>query len=284
MEKSDKITQKCSGGNTDPLARFRAICFTSFKEEPVFTDEMNYLIYGSEICPDTGRHHWQGFVYWKNAKTLKASGKKLHRSHCEGMKGSIEQAIDYCKKEGKWKEFGKKPKQGEKKDLDEIKDEIMNGKKVDDIVLESPMIYHQYGRTLNKIEDLAMRKKWRTEMTEGIWYYGKTGVGKSHIAFENYTEVNCYQWVNDGGWWDGYAQQETVIMNDYRGEIPYNMLLQLIDKWPIKVRRRNREPMPFLSKKIIITSSLKPEEVYRHREDEDKIEQLLRRIKVIKLE
>lgn len=97
-------------------------------------------------------------------------------------------------------------------------------------------------------------------MTEGFWYYGETGVGKSHRAFAEAGD-DVYVWVDDNGWWDGYTGQEVVIINDFRGGIKYNELLQLIDKWPYSVRRRGRPPMPFTSKKIIITSSMSPDQV-----------------------
>jgi len=210
----------------------------------------------------------------------KIIGDKIH---LEVMKGSLEANLLYCSKDGDYKEFGTKPKQGERKDLDEIKNEILAGKKVDEIVLENPMLYHQYGRTLNKIEDIALRKKKREWMTEGIWYHGETGSGKSHLAFENYDNSSHYVYPNDNGWWDGYVGQDIVILNDFRGEIRYNELLQMIDKWPFWVKRRGREPVPFLAKKVIITSSLKPQYVYRHREEEDKLEQLIRRIEIIEI-
>ena len=73
-------------------------------------------------------------------------------------------------------------------------------------------------------------------------------------------------------------------MNDYRGELKYNKLLQLVDKWPMKVSRRGREPTQFLGKHIIITSSLHPRDVYNPRADEDSLAQLYRRCKVVKLE
>lgn len=63
-----------------------------------------------------------------------------------------------------------------------------------------------------------------------------------------------------------------------------NELLMMIDKHPnYFVRRRGREPLPFTSKKVIITSSMSPEEVYHNLAENDKLEQLLRRIKVYNL-
>lgn len=304
MSENKNCTKVVRGGNIDPSdsknVRSRDYVFTSYCDEPIGFNEkmMTYLLYAPEKCPTTGRSHWQGYVVWKSAKTLRACNKQLGCSVFKAQ-GSVEQQLDYIRgpynKDGKskpfnpdWKEFGKRPSQGERTDLNEIKEAILNDEKtVNDIILEKPILYHQYGRTLDKIEDLRLRQKFRTEMTECIWYYGPTGVGKSHKAFENYSPNTHYVWPKDGhgtGWWDKYIQQDIVIFNDFRGEIPYNDLLQLIDKWPYDVRRRGREPMPFTSKRIIITSSLPPEKIYHYRDDEDKIEQLLRRVKIVKLD
>ena len=51
----------------------------------------------------------------------------------------------------------------------------------DEIVCEDPEQYHQYGRTLHKLEDIALRKKHRT------WMIRVTGCGAllvwaSHIG------------------------------------------------------------------------------------------------------
>lgn len=281
MAKS-KNTQKCSEGNTgtSEQTRYRLFCYTAYCEEPVNV-KARYHAYGKEVCPTTGRHHWQGFVYWDNAKTLSAAIKILKPHHTEACNGSLEDNEKYCSKSGNYTEVGDKPSQGARSDLIQLRDEILGGKSVDDICLERPIMYHQYGRTLQKIEDLRMRKKWRTEMTTCDWYVGPTGTGKSHRAFQNYDEATHYNVTKDQ-WWDAYKQQETVILNDFRGEIKFGELLQMIDKWPFSVIRRNREPIPFISKHVIITSPKRPEEVYFNVADNaDSIDQLLRRVNVI---
>ena len=57
---------------------------------------------------------------------------------------------------------------------------------VDQIAKESPELYHMYGRTLNKLEELRMREVFRTFMTECTWLWGATGTGKSERDFEGY--------------------------------------------------------------------------------------------------
>ena len=252
--------------------------YTETEVEQLKAIGCSYILLGREVG-EQGTPHIQGYVEFENSKRLTTLKKINPRIHWEPRKGTQEQAIEYCKKDNRWEEYGKKKEQGQRKDLDAIKDDILKGKKVDELAIENPEIVHQYGRTLDRIEDIALRKQFRTEMTQGVWLWGETAVGKSHIAFDGYNPETHYLWANDGKWWDGYRGQEIVIMNDFRGEIAYNELLQLIDKWPYKVPRRGREPMPFVSKKVIITSSLPPEKIYKSK-GEDKLEQLLRRLTV----
>lgn len=244
--------------------------------------QYSFLIFGREIGSEKGTPHLQGYVEFKNSVKVTTIRKYLKGFSIAPSKGGFESNIMYSAKDDEdYFKDGSPKRQGERTDLNKIKEEIINGKKLDDITMEEPTIFHQYGRTLSKIEDLVMRRKFRTEMTTCDWLYGPTGTGKSHAAFKDFTPDTHYVWKSDNGWQDGYAQQPTVIINDFRGEIPYNELLQMIDKWPHHVRRRGREPMPFTSKHIIITSSLPPSAVYHRRMEEDSLEQLNERIKLI---
>lgn len=244
-----------------------------------------YSIIGDEIAPTTGKRHYQWYIRFENLVKKKNVIKYLKGIHVQKYNGGDFNNKTYSSKDKVIFEYGTPAKQGERTDLNLVKDQILAGTKVDDLTLENPNLFHQYGRTLCKLEDIAMRKKFRTEMTKGFWYYGETGAGKSHKAFENFTPDTHYVLnLNDNGWWEGYAQQETVILNEFRGQIPYSELLDLCDKYPKSVKRRNREPMPFTSKRIIVTSSLHPKDVYHNISRDDKMNQLERRFEITKIE
>jgi len=268
----------------------RRWCFTlhNYTEEDIkrlLQHNTTYIIFGKEICPDTGRPHLQGYMEFKSETSRRTQIKKLHPTiWLKKSRGDAEDNEKYCSKDGDYYEKGEAKMQGKRSDLERVAKELMETSlTVDEIAVDSPTFYHQYGRTLSKIEDIKMRKKYRTEMTKGIWLYGKTGVGKSHQAFENFTPETHYVYPNDNGWWDGYAQQETVIINEFRGQIAYGELLDLVDKYPKSVKRRGREPLPFTSKLIIITSSLSPAEVYKNLSQNDTLEQLIRRFDIKEL-
>lgn len=272
--------------NTKTSKRTRGWCFTSFEKEAPDFDEvvMEYMVYGKEKCPETKKKHWQGFVYYINPKTMSAAKKYLGDTvHMEPMRGTLKEAIAYCKKDGKWKEFGKEPTQGSRTDLDEIAQKIVEGKISDvcDLADTMPAKYNLYHRTFKQIEDNRLRRKQRTTAPKAYWFWGSTGTGKSHKAAELAEGKTSYWYKNDNGWWDDYKQQDVVIINDFRGEIAYNELLQMCDKWPYSVKRRNRPPVNFTSDIVVITSSLPPDKIYHNRNSEDKIEQLTRRMEII---
>lgn len=275
--------------NTLPSGKWCNWVFTGWDdEEPEFKPTiMKYLAYERETCPSTGKKHWQGYIGFVNAIVAKGVitrlGFKTH-PYIDVMHGNLNQNAIYCSKEKNLTKHGQFPRQGARTDIEEFRDHIIHGEMtVDDIAINAPFYHYQYGRTFDKIEDITMRKKFRTEMTKGIWYYGKTGVGKSHKAFENFSPATHYVLnINDNGWWEGYKQQDTVIINEFRGQIPYGELLDLVDKWPKSVKRRNREPMPFISKTLIITSSMHPAEVYKNIvKGPESIQQLERRFEII---
>lgn len=270
------------------MSQLRNFVFTinnyeSADETALHTIEASYLVFGREVG-ESGTPHLQGYCELRKRTAFNKIKKIIPKAHIEPRRGSAKQAADYCKKDGDFFEVGEISRQGERTDIDKIKDEILSGEiTCQDIRREDPIKFHQYGRTFEKLEDDFNRDVFRTEMTECDWIYGPTGSGKSHRAFEGFHPSTHYVYKNDKGWWDGYKGQETVIINDFRGEIRYGELLQMIDKWPFEVPRRNREPFPFTSKKVIITSVMKPEEVYNNLAATDGIDQLMRRINLIGL-
>lgn len=275
------------------MTKTRWWIFTNYKLEfdyqaLIESGDVTYIAYGAEECPTTGKIHHQGWLYRASpSDSVKGTAKLMGKCHVEQMRGRIDQNDVYCSKdtEGVLVEFGRKPNQGERKDLKELVEEIVDGKTtVDEILINNPNAYHNYGRTLARVEDVILRQRARTWMTKGLWLHGPTMSGKSHQAMAGYTEATHYIYKNDNGWWDGYTGQETVLFDDFRGEIKYGELLRLVDKWPMNVRRRNREPAPFLAKLVIITSALEPGEVYKNLEFADKLAQLRRRFEVRELE
>lgn len=267
----------------------RGMVFTSFNMNapPIFEESsMRYLVFGTEECPTTKRMHYQGFVYWNNPRSAAALAKRW-KCWVRASKGTPEQARAYCIKDGNYKEFGILPRQGARTDLETLAHKLLEGTTtVDEICVKEPETFHQYGRTLSRLEDIRLRQAKRTEMTTCTWYVASTGKGKSKKAMEDIDGKDYYVVPQDNGWWDEYRQQEVVVFDDFRGShMEYSQMLRLIDWTPFAtVKRRNRGAIPFTSKHVIVTSSMTPEECYHNLHSADKVDQLLRRVNVVHLD
>ena len=147
------------------MSRHRSWCFTlnNYTEEELIglkdwiAKYCNYGIIGKEIAPETGTPHLQGYLQRKSPGTLSALKKVNIRTHWEVAKGDASQNEQYCSKGGDVWIHGEYKGQGARTDLESVKNMIMAGEEtVDKLVVSHPNLYHQYGRTLNKIEDLAI--------------------------------------------------------------------------------------------------------------------------------
>ena len=251
-------------------------------------NKIRFLAFGEEVCK-TGKKHHQTFLYFWNdrsvsKKNINAIGNYFGDIHCfvEPMFGSFKSNEHYCSKESTLTKLGDEPRQGARGDIWENKNLILEEKlKPEDIMLSDPTHYHQYKNTYKDIEAYVLSKKFRTWMTKGIWLFGSTGTGKSHYALNKFNPETHYIKDLNVKWWDNYKGQETVIIQEFRGEIKFGEILDLVDKWPKNVPIRNKPSVPFLAKKLIITSPKKPEDIfYNACDDEDNIAQLVRRFEV----
>lgn len=257
---------------------------------------LRFVAYGPEVCPDTGTKHHQVYFYvWKDqTRSKKALGKYgswwgSQHCHVEPMFGKVTENEGYCSKEnaGKLIKHGDEPKQGCRDDLDETKEKIMKGDlTVDQICVENPGFFHQYGRTMERLQTIAQRQRYRTWKTVTWWWTGPSKSGKTWHCFQGYDPDTYYvKNLGEGDlkWWDGYNGQPIVILNEFRGQIQFAEMLDLMDEWPKDVAVRGQEKRPFLAREIRISSIKTPEQVYCHRDKEEDWEQWSRRCTTVHL-
>jgi hypothetical protein len=61
----------------------------------------------------------------------------------------------------------------------------------------------------------------------------------------------------DFQWFDGYEGQRIVIIDDFRGEYPLPLLLQLLDRYPMQVPVKGGFSQ-WCPRKVYITSNIRP--------------------------
>lgn len=266
----------------------RHYCFTSFGiDPPLFDDKKHrYMVYQREECKETKKEHWQGYCELLKPMRLKGFKKSIgdEKAHCEIRKGSREQARDYCTKKdtridgpffgGEWIESTEAGNaQGKRTDLDGA----VKCKNIEEVKSKFPGCYVRFHRGFEKLLGPGKPRKDKPWVE---WHWGPTGVGKSRYCHEYIEEAddNTYYTKPDGKWWDHYAQQRVVILDDFDKEwIPFGQLLKLLDRYPHIVEFKGGS-CHFNSEIILITSHFSPD----HFCPPDREDELFRRIDVIK--
>jgi len=227
---------------------------------------------------ENGTLHLQFFMNFKDGCMLTAFKKIDHRIHAEVVVIN-NGAHTYCMKddtrvEGPW-EYGTKPVQRNNKvDWEEVRANAKRGR-LDDIPAD---IYVRNYSNLKKIEKdhVVVRD---SDHLRGIWIYGPAGYGKSRLAREKYPDAYpklCNKW------WDGYQNQENVIMDDIG--LDHKCLGQQLKIWADRygcILENKGGAMSSAYSNFVVTSQYSIEEIFEG--DQHTIDALKRRFKVTKL-
>lgn len=235
----------------------------------------SYYIYGHEIG-ENGTPHLQGFIQFTKPTTLTKAKLYLPRAHLEPRKGSVKEAIEYCKKDGDFFFQGLHTRQGERSDLTESTNMIVQGMSIADVVKRCPVQYVKYYKGLERLMNFYIPD--RTEPPIVNVYFGDTGCGKTRRAVQEFAGHDYYKWDPQcGQWFDGYIGQKYVIFDEFRGQLPFGMMLSLLDRYTCKVQYKGGM-IKFVATHIIITSPLHFSEWYHLSDTDGKYFQLDRRI------
>lgn len=281
------------------MSRSRNYCITLNNPDPTTKETLLtentlrgvvFAIVGAEVG-EGGTPHLQGYVAFKNPKTLAAAKRAINlRAHLTKANGSAEQNVTYCSKEdGDPWTFGEVPAgQGRRNDLTVIDvDAIKAGTKVREFLHQNPksqafamhMVRQKYFEKVRDFKGLV------------VWIFGAAGIGKTRRAHEHWGAMrglgdpddNTYV-KNDTKWWDGYDRHEVVLIDDFRPSWwKMTYMLRAIDRYAMQVEVKNgaRQLVPKL---IVITSIRHPNTMYQM-PDENGVrepnDQLIRRIDII---
>ncbi len=237
-----------------------------------------YTIGQVEECPDTKRHHIQGYTEFTQSTPIAVMRSVLvgiSSDACQVSIGNQQSNIIYCSK---------------------IQSQILPP-----IVFGVPLPNQQGNRTdihlsialvkktqsmkavlekSSSLQAVRMCEKYLQYMEvprpinpiNFIWISGGTGVGKTKLAFERYP--NLFRPLTYK-WWEGYDGHTTVLIDDFRKDFcKFHELITLTDIYPFRVQTKGGSRQVQFDT-IIFTSPNPPNEMWEFRED---INQLLRRI------
>lgn len=224
---------------------------------------------------EAGFLHWQVMVIFSKKVRLSKVREVFGPHHAELTRSS--HAEEYVWKEetrvpNTQFELGEKPfKRNSKEDWDKIKLLAQEGK-LDQI---DAQVYVCHYSSLKRIASDCMVP---CAMEREVYvYWGPTGVGKSRKVWE-LAGLDAYPKDPNTKFWDGYRDQEKVVIDEFRGIINISHILRWLDRYPVIVEIKGSS-VPLKAKKIYITSNLDPRNWYPDLDDATKAA-LLRRLNI----
>lgn len=269
------------GPTSDRYLKSRGWCFTINNYTDDDIDKLNqvecqYLIYGREVAPSTGTPHLQGYIHFSNETTLRAVAKKvIPRGHYEKRLGTIQEAIDYCKKDGMVTERGTISTKATKSDEWGRVVQLAESGSLSELKEEYPRIYLTHYKTILSIR--AFKSRPLDGDLEHEWWCGPTGTGKSMTLWKDYP--GHYQKpVNK--WWDGYAGEEVVAIEEWepKNECTASKLKIWADRYPFPAEIKGGTIQRIRPKKIIVTSNYTIRECFPNEQDYGPLERRFKQV------
>lgn len=285
--------------------RARAWCFVinNFTADDILRCTLahtgaRYIVYGREIGEKCNTPHLQGYIQFENPRRLAGVSKLLPRAALFVSRDSGRRAMLYCKKglqpKSEWEDLhecgphfgvgarvfeeGEFSTQGQRTDLQEIRDKLRLGASYADFVndgLDSQQL--RYVRDVRG--HLGPR---RTAPPKVYWLWGPPGASKTRAALELAGGEDRAFVTSSLKWFDGYDAQDTIIFDDFRfdpGALPFWKLLRLIDRYDVSVEVKFGS-IRVTSSRIVFTSPLPPERAFPSVGAED-LSQVLRRLTAV---
>jgi len=239
------------------------------------SEKIAYIKGQKERGENTGYIHWQVLVVLRRKGSLSTITNIFGQScHAELSRSSA--ANEYVWKEqsrvGDQFEFGMLPfKRNDPSDWDRIWDLAKTGT-IDSIPANLRIQHYRTFRTIKA--DYAVPVAM---VRECFVFCGRTGTGKSRRAWEE-AGLSAYPKDPRTKFWDGYRDQEHVVIDEFRGSIDISHVLRWLDRYPCLVEIKGSSTS-LVAKKIWITSNVHPENWYPELDYATR-EALLRRLQI----
>lgn len=266
--------------NMPKRSRKYLLTFNNPKEHS-FTHDMiktlmqnfNYMYYC--LCDEIGEngtYHTHLYFECKNAIGISKVKKIFPKVHYDIAHGSAEDNRNYIRKEGKYlksdkkdtnlletfEEYGIMPltKSAKNETISEqVLEMLENGCEILEIIRSFP----SYGTKIKQLEAIKQElfkeefsNKWIDR--EVIYIYGETGTGKTRYVMDTYGYTNVCKVTNYKNPFDGYSNEEILLLDEFQGQIPFDDLLQYLDGYPCELPARYANKIACYNKVYIISN------------------------------
>lgn len=199
----------------------------------------------------TGYRHYQLFMQATSRirlSTVRARLEKRHGIHVnyiEPRRYSVASCVAYVsKKETRQAgpflhgDFDMHEDQGKRTDLEELRDAVVKGASVNEI-LNDPELSLKAARFMPWLEKMVgaqQAARFSQEDREVTVHYlwGRPGLGKTRSVLDG-DRSQIFRVTNYEHPFDDYSGQSTLVLDEFAGQLPFQLLLNVLDRYPCKL-------------------------------------------------
>lgn len=278
--------------------------FTHENIQKIFVTNFKAFEYGamSDEIGEQGTPHTHIFVCFRSPVRFSMVKKHFPTSHIEPATGSIEQNLDYLKKEGKWanttkaetsvpgtfEEWGDRPPEnlGKDKDLETLYHMVVDEGLSNAEIIRLNNDYIMQIDRLDKIRTTYLQEKFKGERRldlEVTYMFGATGTGKSRGILDEFGDSNVYRVTDYDHPFDHYSCEPVLVFEEFRSSLTMSDMLNYLDIYPITLKARYANKYACFSRIFIVTNwELERQYAERQITDKESWQAFLRRIHKVK--
>lgn len=211
-----------------------------------------YFCISFEKGLETHTPHYHVFFRCHSSVRFTTWKKRFPTAHKDDKKGNACECRDYVLKIGKWVndpkaetsiktyEEGEIPvptKEKHQNEKEELLEQIMSGMSNMEIVkINSKYLFKM--RDMDTIRMNYLSEKYSTEYRDvkTFFIYGSTATYKTSYVYKRFNAKDIFRihnYQNLNSLWDGYKGERCILFDEYKGQIPIEQMLILLDKFPI---------------------------------------------------
>lgn len=213
--------------------------------------------YAAVVDEKGSNFHSHVFLIFNSRVRWSTVQKHFPHAHIDVVKGTVEEVLEYMKKEGKWlnnehkqeqkiegsfEEQGELPEKRKEKNtlLSELYAMILEGKTNSEIINENTD-YISYLDLMDRVRMTLQIDQNRTERRldlRNIYVFGKTGTGKTRMVLDRHGDENVFRVTDYKHPFDNYHMESVMCLEEFRDSLPLSQCLQLMDIYMVELSAR----------------------------------------------
>lgn len=286
--------------------KFTYFNYTQETVNYLLSDEVKdrrYIKFGFEQCPETGRKHLQGWVWFNDPVRRQGAYRRIFNGekdgYIEGVHGEereiCEDMDEYVSKDGNTREAGTRKHQGQDTDLFRACEDLQT-KTIDECIdLHTTQFAKHFNNLVNIKSSLLKKKAQRRQgpgACETIIIWGAPGGNgqlpdgtwdtKTNSVYSKHGVENVYSVKQGNGgnvWFNNYSEEPVLLIDEFYGWIPFSKLMDITDPmgYQLLLEVKGGSTYALWSKVYIISN--KPPELWYSNVDKGQWQAFSRRIK-----